>query len=917
MKKFLALKASAGSGKTYALTLRYISLLFLGVIPRTILALTFTNKAASEMSQRIFKVLLNLGNDDDILREISKQTNLEIEQIIKMKEKVLNRFLSDELSILTFDKFINKILREFAGYLNMSDNFKLENDDYDLMLYKFLLSLDDKQFQNLIYFSHTSKKKLNAIVELFTSLEDKNIDYNQIIFSEELLKEIENAILINSYAIKEFVLDSNLSNAAFNAVNFNDIKSLLDCGKTWLIKKSLIEYTYFKKAKEIVELDQKLHNIQNYLIGYFKYKEIGTLNTLFEMYIYFKEFRRNYKKQRNGLEFNDVTNLVYLLLQNFINKDFLYFRMDAKYDHIMIDEFQDTSIMQFKILEPLIEEKLSGSDRFKTFFYVGDPKQSIYRFRGGKKELFDYVLNQRFKNKIELQILDINFRSSKSIVEFVNKLFVNLPNYEYFQQKVKSEEAGFVEVLSIVEDDNSDDKWSFLKDKLENLFFLGVQSHNIAILTYTNDDILELYEYLRISFPEMKITTDMTSKLIEQKSVKGIINLIKYYYFQENIYKTNFNSMMSYDYLDEISLLLNIKEIDLISLVKKIATHYNILDESVLQFIEGLNKYGDIVDFIYEIDKDDAIMINEQSNGLQILTIFKSKGLEFDTVILLDRMKNKQSDRTALLFSYENTILNKVYYKEKGREEFDLEYKNAIELEKNQQRDDELNILYVALTRAENNLIVFKKNKQSVFEILNSSIDSYKAGEIVPSPSGEEYKESMVQKVQYDPISLDLQEILEKESESSKDDLKGKYFGLATHYCLEMMKSFDINSLLVSLPLSKNKYSHILAEEDFLDIENRIQILIRNSKFVDLIKGGELTKEQALLFDDELKVIDLLIEKEDKFIVVDYKTTSQKDKSHDLQVKNYVRYVSNISNKTTIGYMVYLRKDEIEICEIV
>jgi len=72
-----------------------------------------------------------------------------------------------------------------------------------------------------------------------------------------------------------------------------------------------------------------------------------------------------------------------------------------------------------------------------------------------------------------------------------------------------------------------------------------------------------------------------------------------------------------------------------------------------------------------------------------------------------------------------------------------------------------------------------------------------------------------------------------------------------------------------------------------------------------------------LLFDDELKVIDLLIEKEDKFIVVDYKTTNQKDKSHDLQVKNYVRYVSNISNKTTIGYMVYLRKDEIEICEIV
>ncbi len=913
MKQFLALKASAGSGKTYALTLRYVSLLFLDINPNTILTLTFTNKAASEMSERIFKTLLGLGNDNNILEEIGKQTHLTASEILSKKEQVLSKFLTDELFIITLDKFINKILREFAGYLDMSDDFKIENDDYDLMLYKFLLSLNSNAFHNLIDFSHTNSKKLNAIVELFESLDDKNQEFTLIDFSIEILNGIIDEIMLSALHIKDFILNSNLSQSAQNAVNFYDIDTLLECGKTWLGKESLSEYSYFKKAKPTTDLDTHLFSIQSKLQLYFKYKEIGILNGLFMNFNHFKEFRYKYKKEKNSLQFNDITNLVYLLFQKFIDKDFLYFRLDAKYEHILIDEFQDTSIMQYKILEPLIEEILAGGCKFKTFFYVGDTKQSIYRFRGGKKELFDYVVN-KFHGSISLELLDTNYRSSQNIVDFVNTIFLNVANYEYNTQNVHSKTAGFVEVVTI--DNEANEKLGFLKDKLEELFSLGVNSNNIAILTYTNSDVLEIYEYLKSCFPNIKIVTDMTSKIINQKNVKATLNLIKYYYFQSDIYKANFNAIMGYDVLDEITLELDIKQYDLIYIVKTITSYYNLLEENMFKFIEGLVAYKDITDFIYDVDKDETTMVNSENSGLQILTIFKSKGLEFDTVLLLDRMKNKNTDKSSLLFSYDDIVLDTIYYKEKIREEFDLEYHKAIEKEKVQQRDDELNVLYVALTRGENNLIVFKRQKQSAYDILDYSIDGYKKGEVfIHHSDTTEINKKEVALCQ--PLILGNQDLNAKEKSENSEDLKARYFGIATHFCLEMMKNFDKESLLFGINYAKNKYSNILNKEDFLDMENRIKNLIENQDFLNLIKIGNYAKEQPLMYENELKIIDLLIEKENEYSIVDYKTTHEKQQSHQIQVKNYMKYIKAITNCKVSGYLVYLQNHQTSIEKIV
>jgi len=153
-------------------------------------------------------------------------------------------------------------------------------------------------------------------------------------------------------------------------------------------------------------------------------------------------------------------------------------------------------------------------------------------------------------------------------------------------------------------------------------------------------------------------------------------------------------------------------------LIKEVAQTLNVFDENVMSLIEVTSSYLHIVDFIYEINFLEASMQNKEQLGIQILTIFKSKGLEFETVILLDRIKRKNSDKSSLLFEYETIDLKNIYYKTPSLENFDEEYHHALQKEKALSLEDEINILYVALTRAKSNLLVIKKVKNSVFDCL-------------------------------------------------------------------------------------------------------------------------------------------------------------------------------------------------------
>jgi len=912
MEQFLALKASAGSGKTFALTIRYISLLLLGARPKEILTLTFTNKAATQMASRIYETLLALGDDEAIIEAIKYETKLSKNEILQKKDNLIQKYISDELAIYTIDKFINKVLREFSGYIGINDDFNIKFDDEELLVYKFLISLNEKQFDTLISFAYTENKKLNSIVDIFKILNEKNEKLEVIEYSMESYLAVKEAILEDANKIKEFILKSELSNSAYKAVDFKNIEELLEKGKTWLTKESLNEFSYFKKANIPIEYDEILIDLKKKITLYFQISQSYTLKNLFNIYENFTNFRDSYNKKRNSLEFSDITNIVYKLLKTHIEKDFLYFRLDTKYNHILIDEFQDTSTLQFKILFSLIDEIISGNPEvFKTFFYVGDTKQSIYRFRGGTKELFDYVADL-FNPMLEVKLLDTNYRSSKNIVEFVNNTFKPLSNYQYDKQKVNSSIDGFVEVLEV--SNEKEEFYGEIYKKVQELLDKKVEPNNIAILTYTNADVLAIFEYLKQKIPSLDLVTEMTSKLINQINVKAVINGIKYLYFKQDIYKVNFNSLLGRDYFKSFDFSCDIKNEDVASVVKKLSFYFDIVDENVIKLIELSNSFESIVDFIYEIDKDDTPMVSKNTKGLTILTIFKSKGLEFDTVIVCDKITKKSPDRSSLLFEYENIELQKIYYKKQKRENFDSFYDSALKKEKKLVIADELNILYVALTRAKNNMIILKKQKNSVFEYLDN-LDKQKKGILYIKPKKQSYQSSKTQLL-YTPLNLGYQDKSKKQEEETSN-LKARYFGIATHFCLEMMKDFSFKSLDKAIEISKNKYDNFLNLKEFNDIYNRIQHLLNDETFINIVKNSNFTKEQSLIFNGEHKIIDLFVQNDKGYFIFDYKTTNKSSSSHIDQVQNYVNAIKDITKEQNVyGYLIYLHRTNMELVKI-
>ena len=909
MKKYLALKASAGSGKTFALTVRYITLLLLGAKPNEILTLTFTNKAANEMSERIYKTLLTLGDNEAYLNAIVEQSSLSKEDILGKKNFLVKSFSSATLSIFTIDKFVNKILREFCGYIGISDDFEIKEDDIEALSMKFLQSLNATQFETLIDFSHYEKKKFNSIFELFKNLLEKNETIDILNIDAKLIDLQKSNVLEHAFKIKEQILNcSGASASAIKAVDFETFDDLF--GRTWLEKETLADYSYFKKcANETIE--SYFSNLKSEIAIYYKLRAGYSLSKLFELYLMFKEFKFTFNKNKNYLEFNDISNLVYDLLSTKIDKDFLYFRLDSSFSHILMDEFQDTSLLQYRILEPLIKEILSGdTTKFKTFFYVGDTKQSIYRFRGGKRELFDYVANT---NKLlEVEVLNTNYRSCENVISYVNSLFLNIPNYEYFEQESVSK-GGYIEVIEDSQLDE-EDKFENIALKIEQLLKDGVNSNDIAILTYTNADVLNLYYYLKQKFSTLKISTEMTSKLINQQNVKAVINAIKYIFFKEEIYKENLNALIGNAISNELDLNIELKEKSIQEIIKELASRLKIIDENIIKLVEVSSVFSNIVDFVYEIDKLDSNMENSESVGLQILTIFKSKGLEFNTVILLDRIKRKNVDKSSLLFEYDSVQLKNIFYKIKGYENYNKDYEKALVKEKALSIEDEINILYVALTRAKNNMIIFKKTKSSVFDILN--MQPIQIGTVVQSHNSKNYEK--IEKILYIPMNLGTQEKqISKEKEFEEDYLKAKYFGIATHYCLEMMNEFNSDNLLYSLNLAKTRYSNFLDEIDFFDIKNRLSLLVKNEEFLSLIKDSDFITEQSLVYKEEIKIIDLLLFKNGNYYIIDYKTTKDRYVEHIAQVAFYKKAIKDIfQTQNVFSYLLYLQKDEILISEV-
>jgi exodeoxyribonuclease V beta subunit len=904
MDKYLAYEASAGSGKTFALVIRYISLLYLGAKPSSVLTLTFTNKAASEMRERINLVLKELQEPkrEIELHEISRETGLSIDEIIKNRYLIYQNFLQSDLKISTIDKFFAQILRKFSLNLALMPDFQIEEDmDEKKFIETFLKKVKERdRYKDLVTFAVKESKKLGSIFTFLDNLYAKDGELKNITI-KEIGKNNEKEILNLAYKIRELFLScENLSNSGKNALKFESVEELL--GKTWLQKESLSEYSYFKKCFTPL-CDEIFIELKSALKVYFTNKNNYLLTRYLGLYQIYKESKRAQNISQNRLGFNDVTNSVYELLRENIESDFLYFRLDSKIDHILIDEFQDTNVIQYKILEPILDEISSGVGvkEFKTLFYVGDIKQSIYRFRGGAKELFHHAQKSY---GVTLKALTTNYRSKANIVKFVNNSFRDKISGYKDQQYIGNDDDGFVKILTSSE---------LLEKIVESVFELiqkGVDVSDIAILTYTNSDAFLIEEALLQKDKSLKITTQTTSKLINDPTVSSIIELLKYLYFHQPLYRANFLTSIGLPWDTSLDLKEFNKNQELLTLVKNIIEHFKLYSNNpaIFKFLEIISNYKDIEEFLFESEELSVDSPAKKDQGIKILTIHKSKGLEFEHVIVCDRFKKKGADRSSLIFEYDDIDLQNLYVRIKNRDFFDENYKNALEAEKKLSNEDALNLLYVAFTRAKESLFICQNEKDSSFGIL--ALKDNQFGEICEVQKRE--KIDTKKELKYEKKLIGLQERNLKKERDEKEDFEAMHFGIALHYMLEIIESFTHEHIEESYWAMKNRYEIYLEPNRCEEIKDRVKRLLQYEPFLKLTKGKVL-KEQPISFEGELKQIDLLIEHDDRWVIVDYKSSKTKRSEHIAQVDHYKNAMLKITEKEVSAYLCYIRDNSIEL----
>ena len=905
---YQAYSASAGSGKTFALSVRYISLLFMGVEASTILAATFTNKAASEMKQRVIALLIHLEEKPAELLAISEQTGFSKEALLAKQPEVLDLFLSSSNFIVTLDSFFTSILRSASLYIDIEPDFVTKE-------------IDDKKKEENFLEEVQANSLLHHLVKLAMNIEDKRFlkmfELMQNFYKIDPLLpkteyELTNVMALeiqingqrdNLYAM---VVESGASATAIKNFAPTEIKVLFK--KSVFDKESLLDHRNYKKyILKNPAIDEGFLELKRLLGVWAKAKEQVVLYNLFQLFDYYKNATISTAKQLGVLSFDDLSYFTYRLLHESINQDFLYFKIDSRFKHILLDEFQDTSTLQFLLLKPLIDEVFAGvgQSEFKSFFYVGDTKQSLYRFRGGVEELFDSVASHY---DIKISEMDTNYRSSKAIVEQVNRWFEPTMTGFLVAQYHAGATEGYVTVIE--SETLVDDALIQLEYYLEQ----GIPLTDIAFLVSTNKDGATIQEacYLKGHATSLKTS----SSLKHTPKIATLVAMIKYLFMGLPLDSKSLLQRVDKN-LDEVDLSWFHPFLEPLAVVHRLISDFGYFEDdlNLLKLLEFSATFSDIATFLEEFELSSIAVSSSAKSGAQIMTIHGSKGLEFEHVIVLDKLKGLAPDRSTLLYEYDESLyVKQIFYKMGGRENFDTLYKALLAKQKVLNSKDKMNILYVALTRAVESMSIIRKPKGSIFDPLG----------MTPLTIGKLQKNSpsdtllTQEKNEDEPILIThygVQEVIKADEEDEKD-YEALLFGTAIHYSLEMMSDFSIMGLAEAMVATKNRYGQELNEKKFVDIKNRVLSLITNKQFKKYLHGAILSNEQSLSFNEELKQIDLLLTYETHCMVVEYKSSKKYHLKHMSQVRYYKKAIKSILGKQTRGVVVYLLESGVEFFEV-
>ncbi|WRF24167.1 RecB-like helicase [Helicobacter pylori] len=924
-RQCMALKASAGSGKTFALSVRFLALLFKGANPSEILTLTFTKKATAEMKERILdylKILQKENLEDEkekeksqnILKELEEKYHLKPDLVRNSAQKIYQRFLNAEIRISTIDAFFQSILRKFCWFVGLSANFEVNEDTkaHQRQLNEgFLSALNGEQLEELSVFiaqclsyeSYTSDSILERLRFLKNKLYLFDPNKREPAFDEEGFLEKLRSLNQQIQSIE------TASDKAKTAIKCDSFRGFLNSSLTWLKKKS--EYQSFKKLKsEIPTLESECEEIENDLKRYYEAKETA----IFKKFPKFIQLYDKATSKIQALDFDAIKDKVHALLNGYeeMPAEFFYFRLDSKIAHILIDEFQDTSLNDYKILAPFIDEIKAGIGQAKwhrSVFFVGDVKQSIYAFRGSFSSLFESVSKDFYHDNLQF-----NHRSAPLIINYVNTIFKkayqNSPT-AYLEQKYpktsqnKHVTDGYVKV-SLVADERE-----LLLDQVlqeaQNLLEHRIEPKDITILCATNDDALEIKNYLQENLSAIHPSTESSAKLSQFVESKIIKNALRYALAEEPykpFYKHSVLKLAGYLHDDVIVLpSFNPKEESVAGFVWKVMELFELYGEPAQICLELAVGCEDANDFLEKLEAKEIASFN--AKGAQIMTIHKSKGMQFPYVIVCERLGNPNSSHSnQLLEEYDGAELLRLYYRMKNREVVDKDYARALDKEEAAKDHEEINVYYVAFTRAELGLIVVAKDKDQKKDKKESKKESKNKGmreklDLAPLEEGtiepviSPQKEPLIASVLIKPHAYgeQVQEIEEEpDSDYEKNnDQEAINFGIALHKGLEYQYAYNIPKKSV---LEYLNYHHGFYGLDHQALEESLELFENDAEIQALFKNYALRGEAAFLFEGVVSRIDVLLwDKGQNLYVLDYKSSQNYQQSHKAQVFHYAEFL--------------------------
>jgi len=829
---FQIINAAAGSGKTYALVYAYLQKLLSSQNEqghRNMLALTFTNKAVNEMKFRILNNLYLLAHkiEDERIKLIRSGLiiDLKIDQtaLTQKAERTLNKILHEyaDFEVITLDSFTHKIIKSFAKELKIPASFEVILDS-DLLLEKMTENILDQAGINLPLTETLVTFSLSKIEEL----KSWNIGQDLFDFSKLLVNENDRLPLsqlrdadqqafkrqkksfekqLSSLKVKiknlgkdtlKLLNDKGLCEEDFNRKTlFNHFHKLAQGTIDGLYKnqleKNLSEgqglyiQSLSESKKKIIDSITR-HLLENFsqakmmvghvlllksliiqwtplsLIGLME-KELGELQ-LPENRLLLSRFNEMIDKEISGLD-----------------TPYIYERLGEKYRYYFIDEFQDTSRLQWKNLIPLISNALQGLDdvqQMGSLLLVGDPKQAIYRWRGGDNLQFLRLLNKEtpFQLAPDITLLPKNYRSREAIVDFNNQFFAwvgSLSNdpeqkqmFEHQTQQEFNDKKGGQVIVRFIENSNKKENtipryqaqtvnslqaskskgflWkdmvvlvrkkeqaSLMAEALQVKDIPFISSESLSLGSSQKVNFLLAFIRLAVDQDDQGQRKDIIEYLHHKKGVKRDLDqtLSQMVFLPINAFEKEIKKQfgVSFDFqLFSKKSIFNAVEYAIASfgLFENMEAHLNAFLDDIYEF--SYRDQGSFLSYLQyweQKGKDQKIVIPEGTNAVKIMTIHKAKGLEFPVVVIpfvTDELISSQSRKVWYpIKNHFDTSFDwgRVHFSSKLKylgDKATAYYNEQVLAE----RGDALNTLYVAFTRAISQMYII-----SILESQKAAVD--------------------------------------------------------------------------------------------------------------------------------------------------------------------------------------------------